>query len=92
MPREAVAALRARVAGSAALRPDFLALKRVKPQTLRYYQRSHSEVVSYAKRRRLAYQDQKSRDSLLVMFLHHLYWAGEALFAARSALFGFSSA
>ena len=68
----------------------FLAKRRVKLETARYYTKAYHEVIDFAKARRLAFPTQQLRDSLLVAMLHHLFFSGDAIFAARTAVYGFA--
>ena len=89
-PRQSVAQARVAQAGNSRIDPMYLATKRVKPATQPYYKVAHNEVLAYARTRKLTFHSPAARDKLLNQYLHYRFFAGEAIFAARTAVYGFA--
>ena len=89
MPQAAVAAARRAAASQSAQDvTNYLPRRRVKPATARYYAKAHSEVIAFAAKNCIAHHDQQSRDTMMCQYLHMLFFAGDAIFAAWAALYG----
>ena len=71
-------------------REDFLARRRVKPLTQQHYARAAAEVRRFADRNQYRFATAKQRDKLMVDYLQSIFLAGDGIFAARTALYGFA--
>ncbi|CAK0884216.1 unnamed protein product [Prorocentrum cordatum] len=73
-------------------RVDFLARRRVKPLTQQHYAKAAAEVRRFAAPHHYLVQAAAQRDKLMVDYLQHIFLAGDGIFAARTALYGYAFA
>ncbi|CAK0889656.1 unnamed protein product [Prorocentrum cordatum] len=71
-------------------RSDFLARRRVKPLTQQHYGRAAAEVKRFAERHHYPQRTPAQRDQLMVDYLQGIFLAGDGIFAARTALYGYA--
>ncbi|CAK0812661.1 unnamed protein product, partial [Prorocentrum cordatum] len=87
-PRTAIGEQRA--GHSDVARVDFLARRRVKPLTQQHYVKAAAEVRRFAALHHYLGQTAAQRDKLMVDYLQHVFLAGDGIFAARAALYGYA--
>ncbi len=79
-----------RAANNDVAREDFLARRRVKPLTQQHYARAAAEVRRFAIQHRYPLATPAQRDKLMVDYLQSIFLAGDGIFAARTALYGYA--
>lgn len=68
--------------------PHFLQHKKVRPATKQVYEAAHDEFKAWAAENKVAIRLQAQRDQAMNRYVHMLYFRGEGIFAARTALYG----
>ena len=87
--KEEIAARRVLAAGAAPV-SDYLNTRRVGKGTAQYYRRGHDEVTAFAKAQGLEMQPQLGREAAMRCYLRRLFFHGDSIFSARSALYGYA--
>ena len=86
--KEARGSRRIARAGPHGSSPDYLHGQAIRPVTRQNYQAAAAELMTWARSSGRPMVLQKDRDSTVEAYLHFLYFAGDGVFAARTALYG----